>query len=130
MTRRISITLTILFTLLLNSCMNADDIVPQETVDFLAGEWIQEDGSAHIHFYNDDSFSLKFTIPDSHPPLRYLSSIETMKDGFAFSLGNRWQKPVEVIMLDDVNHIDLLMPGEEPRDVLHMKRTTPKAPTP
>ncbi|OIO70010.1 MAG: hypothetical protein COS35_13830 [Zetaproteobacteria bacterium CG02_land_8_20_14_3_00_50_9] len=115
-----------LLALALTSCMAAEDVVPQETIDFLEGEWIQDEGSASIYFYNDDNFTIKFTIPDQTPPLRYLSTIETMKDGFAFSLGNHWQKPVEVIMLEDANQIDLLMPGDEPRETLHMKRMVSK----
>lgn len=111
------------FTLLsLSACMATEDIIPLDVIEKLEGRWSQENGSAAIHFYNDDNLTIKFTIKDQQPPFRVLTTLETLQDGFAFSLGNRWQKPVEVIMLDDQDRIDLLMPGDEPRQVLHMKR--------
>ena len=111
-----------LFVSFLSSCTIADDFVPLETIDHLKGEWTQIDGSAYIRFYDDENISVKFTIADSNPPKRFLSTLETMKDGFAFSLGNRWEKPVEVLILEDKNRIDLLMPGDKERETWHMKR--------
>jgi len=115
----------------LASCLGAEQEVPLESIDFLHGNWIQTDGHTQLQFYRDDNLSIKFTNPSTHPPTRFLSSLEPMKDGLAFSLGNRWEGPVEIILLDQHDRIDLVMPGDKPRQVLHMKRVvSTKEPSP
>jgi len=96
----------------LSSCIGNDDPVPLTTLQQLKGIWMQKDGSASIHFYEDES--IKLTMPDAKPPIRLLSQLEVMKDNtLAFGTGDRWNGPVRIKTESDWQSIHLHFPDKQ-----------------
>jgi len=94
----------------LAGCSQVPEPIPQQTLDALSGKWQQVGGSATLQFYDDES--VKFVRPDQNPPFRVLTVLETMQDGLAFSIGDRWSKPAQVALAADGQHLTLILPGE------------------
>ncbi len=115
MTRTLK-TLTICFTLFgLGACMGQDQFVQPETLQQLSGIWVQKDGNAKIHFYEDET--VKLSMPDTRPPTRLLSQLEVMKDDtLAFDTGDRWNGPVRIKAEKNWHVIHLHFPDKKDRD--------------
>jgi len=102
-----------LFTML-GACTFMDDPVDEQLMQRLQGSWEQTDGHASLIFYVDDS--VKLTMPDEHPPLRLLTTVENNKDhGIGFSVGDRWGGPVYILLATDGNSLNLKFPPDDPR---------------
>ncbi len=99
--------------LLLAGCMAADNPVPLTTMEQLVGKWAQVDGNAHLQFYADES--VKLIMPDEHPPLKVLSTVEVIKDDqIGFGIGDRWLGPVHIEHDRNWESITLLFPPDDP----------------
>jgi len=107
--------LALIFTLFtLSGCMGNDNPVPANTITQLNGEWLQDDGSARVRFYEDET--VKLTMPDEKPPLRLLSIREVIKDDqIGFGVNDRWNGPVHVVLAKDGRSLQLIFPGEPDR---------------
>jgi len=116
----------LLFIFLTSGCMAVEDPLDQNLIESLQGKWSESNGGpAKFSVYPDGQ--VKLTMPNEKPPLRVLSSLETIKDhGIGFSVGDRWGGPVYVISDADANSLQLKFPAEDPRKddgrVLHLKR--------
>jgi len=108
------LTLTLLFSLA--ACMATDNPVPADKITRLQGIWQQDHGTATIHFYADET--IKLDMPDEHPPIRLLSQMEVIKDEqIGFSVGDRWNGPVHVVLNKDGQSLQLIFPAEPVRTI-------------
>jgi len=99
----------------LSACMGADDPVSPDTLQRLAGVWVQKDGNGKIQFYADET--IKLSMPDDHPPVRLLSTLEAMKDNsLAFGTGDRWNGPVHIEPAGDWQTIHLHFPDKQDKN--------------
>lgn len=99
--------------LVLGGCMAADNPVPLTTMEQLVGKWAQVDGNARLQFYADES--VKLIMPDEHPPLKVLSTVEIIKDDqIGFGIGDRWMGPVHIEHDKNWETITLLFPPDDP----------------
>lgn len=97
-----------------SGCMGMDDPVDDNLMMQLQGQWQQADGSATLTIYKDAG--VKLDMPDDHPPLRLLSTVENNKDhGIGFSVGDRWTGPVYIVLAKDRKSLQLKFPPEDPR---------------
>jgi hypothetical protein len=108
------IPIALMLVLLLAGCSAMDDTtVDQHTMQRLVGTWQQVDGSASLVFYGDES--VKLDMPDEHPPLRLLSSVEKLKDHrIGFSIGDRWTEPAYVMLVSGGDKLQLELPSTAP----------------
>jgi len=110
--RIISITML----LALSACLDTDNPVPANSVTQLKGIWLQDDGQATVHFYGDKT--IKLTMPDEHPPIRLLSSLEVIKDTrIGFGVSDRWNGPVYVVLGKDGKSVQLVFHGDTERKI-------------
>lgn len=116
---RIRTLLPLLLVAWITGCSQVSDPVPEQTLETLTGKWQQVNGAATVHFYDDET--VKFIRPNQNPPFRVLTVLETMKDNLAFSIGDRWTKPVRVVLAKDGQHLTLILP-EEPEQRLEFVR--------
>lgn len=101
-------------TLSLTACMGADNPVPLDTISQLEGAWEQNDGTARVQFYADET--VKLNMPDEQPPVRLLSVLETIKDEkIGFGVNDRWHGPIHVVLAKDAQSLQLIIPGEPDR---------------
>lgn len=111
----------ILGILLISSCSAMDEPVPANTLEKLQGEWQQIDGTARVRFYPDES--VKLTMPDENPPLKILTTLETMKDNqLGFSIGDRWTAPIRVRPAADWQSIELIFPDKKEEHSIRFSR--------
>ena len=100
--------------LLLASCSGLDSQPDVHTIQRLLGSWHQVDGRATLTFYDDEG--VKLDMPDEHPPMRLLSSVERIKDhGIGFSIGDRWTEPAYLTLSPDGKSLKLLFPSTAPK---------------
>jgi len=112
--RLISRIMALTMLLALSACLDSDNPVPATSIAQLKGIWLQDDGQATIHFYDDKT--IKLTMPDEHPPLRLLSSLEVIKDArIGFGVSDRWNGPVYVVLGKDGKSIQLVFHGDTER---------------
>lgn len=102
----------LLATLLLGGCFSSADPVPLQTIERLAGTWQEDGGPGRLRFWRDET--VKLTLPDAHPPLKVLSMLERIKDDdIGFSIGDRWQGPVHIVLAPDGDHLTLRLDGDD-----------------
>jgi len=116
----------LLLGLVLSACSAMDDPLDDHVLQQLQGSWQQVDGRSRLTIYEDAG--LKLDMPDEHPPLRLLTTVENNKDhGIGFSVGDRWGGPVYIILAADGNSLQLKFPADDPRKddgrVLNFTRT-------
>jgi len=105
----------------LAACMATDNPVPADKITLLQGPWQQDNGQTTIHFYADET--IKLTMPDEHPPIRLLSQMEVIKDDqIGFSVGDRWNGPVHVVLNKDGQSLQLVFPVEPIRTMTFHKQ--------
>lgn len=112
---RYRLPIVLMLMLILAGCSAMDDTtVDPHTMQRLVGAWHQvDDGSGNLVFYADES--VKVDLPDEHPPLRLLSSVEKLKDHrIAFSIGDRWTEPAYIELSTDGNSLKLEFPPTAP----------------
>ncbi|MDX8401757.1 MAG: hypothetical protein R8K47_03905 [Mariprofundaceae bacterium] len=98
--------------LMLAGCFSASDPVPEATIERLVGQWAEEDGPGRLRFWRDET--VRLILPDMRPPLKVLSTLERIKDeDIGFSIGDRWQGPVHVILAPDGRTLVLRLEGED-----------------
>ncbi len=98
--------------LALGGCFSSSDPVPMQTIERLAGQWQEEGGPGRLRFYRDET--VKLILPDARPPLKVLSMLERIKDDdIGFSIGDRWQGPVHVLLAADGRRLTLRLDGEQ-----------------
>ena len=101
------------FALGVSACTGMDEPVDDNLLMHLQGKWQQVDGSAMLTVYQDSS--VKLDIPDDTPPLHLLSKLENNQDhGIGFSIGNRWEGPVYIVLAKDRQSLQLKFPSDDP----------------
>jgi hypothetical protein len=99
----------------LSACMGSDNPVSPDTLQRLAGTWVQQNGNGKIQFYADET--IKLSLPDDQPPVRLLSTLEAMKDNsLAFGTGDRWNGPVHIEPASDWQSIHLHFPDKKDKN--------------
>ena len=115
---------TLIATLLLcslSACFPGDDLVPEDAMNALQGTWQQDNGTATIRFYPDET--IKLTMPDEQPPIRLLSVMEVIKDEkIGFGVGDRWNGPVHVVLAKDRASLELIFPGDSENRTIRFHR--------
>jgi len=108
--------------LTLTACMDSGDPVPASKISQLKGAWQQDGGRVSVRFYADES--VKLTMPDEHPPLRLVSSLEAFKNGkIGFGAGDRWDGPVDVLLSKDGGTLQLVFHSDSSENTLHFHRS-------
>ncbi len=108
--------------LILSACMDSSQPVSASKISQLKGIWQQNDGQTTVRFYADES--VKLTMPDEHPPLRLVSSLEAFKNGnIGFGVGDRWNGPVDVALSKDSHALQLVFHNDTKDKKLNFHRS-------
>ena len=113
---------TLVLLLILTACMDSNEPVSASKIKQLKGIWQQNDGQTTVRFYADES--VKLSMPDEHPPLRLVSSLEAFKNGkIGFGVGDRWNGPVDVLLNKDKRVLQLVFHNDTEVTKLNFHRS-------